>query len=49
MQTYRERQMPYDFIHMWNLRNKTDEHGDGRGVCGGEDRQAKKQTFNYSE
>ena len=22
----RERQMPYDFTHMWNLRNKTDEH-----------------------
>ena len=24
---FRERQIPYDFIHMWNLRNKTDEHG----------------------
>ena len=22
----RERQMLYDFTHMWNLRNKTDEH-----------------------
>ena len=22
----RERQMPYDFTHRWNLRNKTDEH-----------------------
>ena len=22
----RERQIPYDFTHMWNLRNKTDEH-----------------------
>jgi len=22
----RERQIPYDFSHMWNLRNKTDEH-----------------------
>ena len=21
----RERQIPYDFIHMWNFRNKTDE------------------------
>ena len=21
-----ERQISYDFIHMWNLRNKTDEH-----------------------
>ena len=26
----KERQI-YDFIHMWNLRNKTDEHM-GRGV-----------------
>ena len=22
----RERQIPYDFTHMWNLRDKTDEH-----------------------
>ena len=22
----RERQIPYAFTHMWNLRNKTDEH-----------------------
>ena len=22
----RKRQIPYDFAHMWNLRNKTDEH-----------------------
>ena len=22
----RERPIPYDFTHMWNLRNKTDEH-----------------------
>ena len=22
----RERQVSYDFTHMWNLRNKTDEH-----------------------
>ena len=22
----RERQIPYDFTHIWNLRNKTDEH-----------------------
>ena len=22
----RERQMPYDFTHTWNLRNETDEH-----------------------
>ena len=23
----RERQIPYDFTHMWNLRNKTNEQG----------------------
>ena len=22
----RERQLSYDFTHMWNLKNKTDEH-----------------------
>ena len=22
----RERQLPFDFTHMWNLRNKIDEH-----------------------
>lgn len=22
----REKQIPYDFTHMWNLRNKTNEH-----------------------
>ena len=22
-----EKKTPYDFIHMWNLRNETDEHG----------------------
>ena len=26
MKLVRERQIPYNFIHMWNLRNKTDEH-----------------------
>lgn len=26
----RQRQVPYDFTHMWNLRKKTDEHM-GRG------------------
>ena len=34
----RERQIPYDFIHMWNLRNKTNEQR--------KKRQTKKQTFN---
>ena len=32
-----------DFTHMWNLRNKTDEHR------GKKDRQTKKQTPNYRE
>ena len=27
--TVRERQIPYDFTNIWNLRNKTDEH---RGI-----------------
>ena len=27
----RKRQIPYDFIHMWNLRNTTDEHRGGEG------------------
>ena len=26
----RERQMPYNFTHMWNLRNNTDEHREGK-------------------
>ena len=30
----REKQIQYDFIHMWNFRNKTDEH-----MCGGEERE----------
>ena len=40
----RERQIPYDFTHMWNLRNKTNDH---RGIIKG--RQTKKWTFNYRE
>ena len=28
-QKVKERQIPYDFTHMWNLRNKTDEHSGG--------------------
>ena len=32
--------MPYDFIHMWNLRNKTNEE---------KNRQTKKQSLNYRE
>ena len=27
----RERQISYDFTHMWNLRNKTDERGGREG------------------
>ena len=28
-QSGRERQMPYDFTHLWNLRHKTDGHMGG--------------------
>ena len=38
----RERQMPYDFTHMWNLRNKTNEQREKK-------RETKKQTLNYRE
>ena len=32
-----QRKIPYDFIHMWNLRNRTDEHmGRGEGKKGGD-------------
>ena len=33
IKSVRERQKPYYFTHMWNLRNKTDKHG-GRGKRG---------------
>ena len=33
----RERQIPYDFTHMWNLRNKIDEY-----MGGGEKREGNK-------
>ena len=39
----RERQIPYDFTHMRNLRNATNEHG------GRKERQTKKQTVSYRE
>ena len=26
-----DKDIPYDFTHMWNLRNKTDEHREGEG------------------
>ena len=40
----REKQIPYDFIQMWNLRNKTNElRGKER------ERQIGKQTPNYRE
>jgi len=31
-----ERQIPYDFIHMWNLRSKTNEHMERGGGKKGE-------------
>ena len=37
------RQIPYGFILMWNLRNKTDEH------MGKKEWQTIKQTLNYRE
>ena len=40
----RERQIPNDFSHMWNLRNKTDEH-EGKK----REEQTIKQTLNYRE
>ena len=36
----RERQIPYDFTHMWSLRNKTDEY-----MGGGEIEKRGKQTM----
>lgn len=30
MKLVRQRQIPYDFTHVWNLRNKTDEPGQGK-------------------
>ena len=36
----REKQLPYDLNHMWNLRNKTNEQ---------RQRQTKKQILNYGE
>ena len=40
----KERQMPYDFTHMWNLRNKTNKQRREKR------REAsQKQTLNYGE
>ena len=41
----RERQIPYDFTHLWNLRNKTDGHK-GRTKGG---REANQKTHNHRE
>ena len=38
----RERQTPYDFTHIWNLRNKTDEHMERRW---GEERETNHRNF----
>ena len=38
----RERQILYDFIHMWNLRNKTNKQRKSKRK-----RQTKKQTLNH--
>ena len=36
----RERQIPYDFTHIWNSRNKTDEH---KGSVGKKEKREKPQ------
>ena len=41
IKSVKERQIPYDFTHMWNLRNKIDEHK------GKKKRLTRKQTLNY--
>ena len=43
MKSVRERQIPYDFTHMWNLRNKTNEQGRKRE---GEGEREKEKTRN---
>ena len=40
----RERQIPYDLTHMWNLRNRTNEQRKRE-----RERETKKQTLNYRE
>ena len=39
----REKLITYDFTHVWNLRNKIDEHR------GNHKRQTRELTFNYRE
>ena len=38
----RKRQMPYDFTHMWNCRNKTNKQRE-------RERETRKQILNYRE
>ena len=43
-QNQSERQIPYDFTHMWNLRNKTNEERKRE-----REKKTKEQTLNYRE
>ena len=43
IKSVRERQILYDFMHMWNLRNKTNKQREKR------QKKHKKQTLNYRE
>ena len=42
MKKHRESQIPQDFTHIWNLRNK-------RNKQSGKKRETKKETLNYRE
>ena len=41
--------MPYDFTHVWDLRNKTNKQIKGKKREREKERQPKKQTLNYKE
>ena len=45
----RERQIPYDFTQMWNLRNKTNEQRKEGERERERERETEKQTLNYRE
>ena len=43
-----ERQIPYDFTHLWNLRNKTDEHWRRERKIKEDENRGKRQTIRDS-
>ena len=45
----KERQIPYDFTHMWNFRNKTDEHSRREGKIKLRWKLIRKQTIRDAE